>query len=184
MLNYRPALPIENKEGSMIFRKPGIKPGIFFCIFAGLAVPAPVFAYTVSFIVVETGRIEDAQGNGASHLWENELMDVFFNAGHIVSNAQTLRAGRETLKDFPDEVRGDFDEAREGAVDFFVMALLDYQASGESPETAGPRRVLLKVFRVNPYQKVYEQEYSGPAGDESARAKKAAGAILSHLRDR
>ncbi|MDR2741436.1 MAG: hypothetical protein LBB98_04690 [Treponema sp.] len=169
----------------MVFRKAGIK-AIILCIFAGIATPA--FAYTVSFIVVETGQVQDGPGSEASHLWENELMDVFFNAGHIVSNAHTLRINSNTLKDFPDEAQGDFDEARQGGADFFVMALLNYQPPGEVPESSGtavrPRQIFLKVFRVNPCQKVYEQEYSGSAGDESVRAKNAARASLSHLRER
>jgi hypothetical protein len=169
----------------MVFRKSGITV-IILCFFALSA--APVFAYTVSFIVVETGQARDGPVNGSSYLWENGLMDVFFNAGHIVSNARTLRVDREALTDFPGEARGDFDEARQGGVDFFVMALLDYRASGGAPESPGraakPRQVFLKVFRVNPCQKVYEQGYSDPAGDESARVKNAAAAILSHLRDR
>jgi hypothetical protein len=173
----------------MIFGKVGAIPVIFcifiFCIFIGIAAPAPVFAYTVSFIVVETGPAPEGAGLESSNLWENGLMDVFFDAGHIVSNAHTIRVDHEVLKDFPDELQGDFDEARQGGVDFFVMALLDYRASGALSDAAtASRQVFLKVFRVNPYQKVYEQGYSGPVRDELARAKNAARSILPHLRDR
>jgi hypothetical protein len=157
----------------------------FLCFFIAFAVPAPVFAYTVSFIVIETGPLQDGAVTGSADLWENGLMDVFFNAGHIVSNAHTLRMDHEIFNDFPDEIQGDFDEARQGGVDFFIMTLLDYRVSGEAPGTVtGPRQVSLKVFRVNPYQKVYEQGYSGPIRDELTRAKNAARSILPHLRDR
>lgn len=170
----------------MVFGKSGIMP-VFLCLFTGIAVPAPVFAYTVSFIVIEAGPVQDGAVTGAANLWENGLMDVFFNAGHIVSNAHALRIDRAIFKDFPDEMQADFDEARQGGVDFFVTALLDYGA-GEAPvspgTSVGPRQVLLKVFRVEPYQKVYEQGYSGPIGDELTKAKSAARSILPHLRDR
>jgi hypothetical protein len=161
---------------------------VFLYVFIAFAVPAPVFAYTVSFVVIETGPVQDRAVPGSAGLWENGLMDVFFNAGHIVSNALTLRIDREIFKDFPDEVQGDFDEARQGGVDFFIMALLDYRVSGEVPVSpgtvTGPRQVSLKVFRVNPYKKVYEQGYSGPIQDELTQAKNAARSILPHLRDR
>ncbi|MDR0760297.1 MAG: hypothetical protein LBF74_09345 [Treponema sp.] len=168
----------------MVFGKSGAMPALF-CFFIGLAAPAPVFAYTVSFVVIETGPVQAGVVRDSANLWENGLMDVFFNAGHIVSNAHTLRVDREILKDFPDEVQGDIDEARQGGVDFFVMALLDYPADGKAPGTAvKPRQIVLKVFSVNPYQKVYEQGYSGPIRDESAQVKNAARSILSHLGDR
>jgi hypothetical protein len=158
---------------------------VMLCVFIGLAAPAPVFAYTVSFIVVETGLVQEGASPESSSLWENGLMDVFFNAGHIVSNAHTLRVDSGALKDFPDEALGDFDEARQGGADFFVMALLDYRASGEAPGApAKPRQISLKVFRVNPCQKVYEQGYSGPLRDELTGAKSAARSILSRLRGR
>ncbi|MDR3131107.1 MAG: hypothetical protein LBU18_06125 [Treponema sp.] len=164
--------------------KSGIKL-ILFYVFAGLAGSAPAFAYTVSFIVIETGLVPDGPKTAASVLWEDGLMDVFFNAGHIVSNARTLRIDREPPKDFPDEVSGDFDEAGDGGMDFFVMVLLDYQSGGEISHGAAvkPREVLLRVFRVVPYQKVYEKRYSNLTGDESVRAKNAARAIFPHLRD-
>ncbi|MDR2630955.1 MAG: hypothetical protein LBC60_08545 [Spirochaetaceae bacterium] len=168
----------------MIFGKPGVMSTLLYC-FIGLAVPAPVFAYTVSFVVIETGPVQDGVVRDSANLWENGLMDVFFNAGHIVSNAHTLRVTREILKDFPDEVQGDIDEARQGGVDFFVMALLDYPEADKVPGTAvKPRQILLRVFSVNPYQKVYEQKYSGPVRDELTQVKSAARSILPHLRDR
>jgi hypothetical protein len=161
--------------------------GVFILLFA-----APASAYTVSFIVIETGLIDDdtaaMPATMSAYLWENGLMDAFFDAGHIVSNAHTIRVDREGIKDFPDEAQADFDEAQEGGVDFFVMALLDHQGSGgdlQSPKTsAGPRQVFIKVFRVRPRQKVYEQRYSDPVKDELAKAKSAARSILPHLRDK
>jgi hypothetical protein len=161
----------------------------FLGIFIWLAASAPVSAYTVSFIVIETGLGQDSPATESSNLWENGLMDTFFDAGHIVSNAHTLRMmNRETIKDFPEEAQADFDEARQGGVEFFVMVLLDYQGSNTvsaSPGTAAkPRQVFLKVFSVDPYQKIYEQGYSGPVRDELAQAKSAARSIFPYLRDR
>ncbi|MDR2247843.1 MAG: hypothetical protein LBE17_14430 [Treponema sp.] len=168
----------------MIFAKSGAMP-VLFCVFIGLAAPVPVLAYTVSFVVIETGPAPAGGERDSANLWENGLMDVFFDAGHIVSNAHTLRVDGGLLRDFPDEAQGDMDAARQGGVDFFVIALLDYPAADKTPDAAvKPRQVVLKVFSVDPYQKVYEQGYSGPPRDESAQVKNAARSILSHLGDR
>jgi hypothetical protein len=152
------------------------------CFFIGIAAPAPVFTYTVSFVMIETGLVQDGVKPESANHWENGLMDVFFNAGHIVSNAQTMRVEREIIKDFPDEIQGDINEARQSGVDFFIIAVLDYHTTGEiSGKVSKPRQIVLKVFSVNPHQKVYEQGYSGPIRDELAQAKNAARSILSHL---
>jgi hypothetical protein len=164
----------------MFFGKPGRIPALLW-FFIGIIAPAPAFAYTVSFVILETGRVQ-AGVSGSANLWEDGLMDAFFNAGHIVSNAQKLRVNRETAAEFPNEVQGDIEEARSGGVDFLVVVLLDYHAAGEvSGTSAKPRRIILKVFSLDPYQKVYEQGYSGPMQDELTQAKRAAGFILSHL---
>jgi hypothetical protein len=159
---------------------------VFLGFFMCLAASVPAFGYTVSFIVVETGLVQGGAPASSSNVWENGLMDVFFDAGHIVSNAQTIRISQDEIKDFPDEARADLNDAREGGVDFFVMALLDYQSpnTASAETTSSPRRVSLRVFRVEPLQKVYEQGYSGPVRDELAGAKNAARSILPHLRDR
>jgi hypothetical protein len=154
---------------------------VLLCFFIGITAPAPVFAYTVSFVMIEMGLVQDGASPESANLWENGLMDVFFNAGHIVSNAHTLRVDREIVKDFPDEVQGDIDEARQGGVDFFIIVVLDYRLSETSGKVVKPQQIQLKVFRVNPHQKVYEQGYSGPIGDELAQAKIAARYILSQL---
>jgi hypothetical protein len=188
-------LPIGRKEASMGFSRvlPGAL-GVFMGI-AALAGPS-AFAHTVSFLVIETGIRQENPAVESTVIWENGLMDAFFDAGHIVSNARNLRISRHPSKDFPDEARGDLEEAREGMVDYFILAFLDYRGT-EVPGTSvpgegvpggsrasKPQQVSLRVFKVNPYGKIYEQGYTGAMKDESVRAKKAAGLILPHLRDR
>jgi hypothetical protein len=144
----------------------------------------PASAATISFLIVETGITED-KAVESSGLWESGLMDVFFDAGHIVSNAPILRLSQGPEKVFPDEARGSFDEALEGGADFFVLALLEFQDPADNPK---PRRISLRLFRTNPYQFMYEERLNGGSqavpGEEFAAAKNAARAIVPHLRDR
>jgi hypothetical protein len=163
-------------------------------ILAALLGTPPAFAHTVSFMVVETGLRQEGPAMESTNRWENGLMDVFFDAGHIVSNALVLRIDRKPTTDLPDEARRDFEEAREGGVDFFILAFLDYRSQNESEQNdpshpdPTPRRVSLRIFRVNPYQFIFEEGYSegntSPGGDELTRAKNAARLILPHLRNR
>jgi hypothetical protein len=145
---------------------------------------AGVKAATVSFLVVETGLSAEAGANQHSGLWESGLLDVFFEAGHIVSNAPVLRIFESPVTDLPEEAGTDLDEAREGGVEFFILALLDYDAS-ENPR---PQNVLLRIFRMNPFKKIYEQQYadrtSKNLADEFENLKKAARTLVSHLNDR
>jgi hypothetical protein len=144
----------------------------------------PVSAATVSFLVVETGLAGDT-AVASSGDWESGLMDAFFDAGHIVSNAPMLRLSGEPEQLFPEEVQGPFDEALEGGADFFVLALLAFQGPPDNPEL---RRISLRLFRTRPRQFIYEEQLNGgprtvPGGDFAA-AKDAARAIVSRLRDR
>jgi hypothetical protein len=144
----------------------------------------PVSAATVSFLVVETGIAEDTAVESSS-AWESGLMDVFFDAGHIVSNAPILRLSKEPEKLFPDEVQGSFNEALEGGADFFVLALLEFQGPPDNPK---PRRISLRLFRTRPYQFIYEEQLNGSPqtvpGEEFTAARNAARAIISRLQDR
>jgi hypothetical protein len=182
-LPYSPVrfLPIGKKEGSMVDKRfLGGLCAAFVCIM-------PVPASTVSFLVIETGLGEESPANGSSSLWESALLDVFFDTGHIVSNAPVLRIPQRPSQDFPEEAREDFNEALNGGAEFFVIALLDYQGS---PEDRGskPRSVSLRLFRIKPYRFLFKQDYSGggtalSAEEEFSGAKDAARAVISHLKD-
>jgi hypothetical protein len=143
----------------------------------------PASAATISFLVVETGLAEGTAAESSS-IWESGLMDVFFDAGHIVSNAPVLRLSGEPDKPLPDEARGSFDEALEGGADFFVLALLEFQGPRDNPK---PRRVSLRLFTTRPCRFIYEEQVDGspPAAqaEEFAAAQKAARTIVSRLRD-
>jgi hypothetical protein len=148
-----------------------------------------VFAATISFLVIETGIREGSPVNESSTLWETTLLDVFFDAGYIVSNAPIMSLPNPADKEIPDEVRGNLEDAVQGGADFFILALLDYQgAAAGNFSNIKPQGVSLRLFSTNPYKFIYEQSYAVPAqssgNDELTNAKRIARMILPHLGDR
>ena len=110
-------------------------------------------ASMVSFLVVETGLAQTVPVREYSMLWENSLMDAFFDAGYIVSNASILRLQREPQSGFPEEARVEMNEAVRGGADFFIIAILDYDSAVWTANS-----VSLQMFRLNPHEKIYERQ--------------------------
>jgi hypothetical protein len=158
---------------------------LVFPLWIFLSLPLP--AATVSFLVIETGLKEELGATGYSVLWENSLLDGFFEAGHIVSNAPVMRLSRLPAEDFPPEALADFTEAVEGGAEFFVLAQLDYRPS---PAGAGPApwNIVLRIYRTRPYGLVHEERLEGPgagaAKDESARASQTVRRLIPYINTR
>jgi hypothetical protein len=144
---------------------------------------------TVSFMVIETGIREEIPTVDSSRLWENTLLDVFFNTGHIVSNAPILRVAEKPQKNLPDEARFSLNEALEGGAEFFVVVALDYQNPPQAvTEELQPWKVSALLFKTTPYRFLYSQEYAAheirlEGKDEASGAMKVARALAAHLTD-
>jgi hypothetical protein len=112
-------------------------------------------------------------------------MDVFFDEGHIVSNAPMMRLPEKPEGEFPREAVEDLQDAREGGADFFVLALLDYAGSPAAGNQRPPRTVSLRLFKINPYQFLFEQLFFGTvsasAKDDFLNAKKAVQSIIPRI---
>ncbi|GHU92305.1 hypothetical protein FACS189479_00820 [Spirochaetia bacterium] len=154
-------------------------------VFAAMALPLQ--GATVSFLVMETGLREDAKANEYSSLWENSLMEVFFEEGHIVSNSPVLRIDQKTKaaaedREFPNEASADLGEARDGGVDYFVLATLDFPAG----DGKTPGDISIRLYKTRPYQFLYEERYAGKSSsnknDEFARIKQTVRRLLPHLK--
>lgn len=127
-------------------------------LIAALAVPAAVNAENVSVMVIEAGAgATTAEANASS--WEDNIMDVFFNEGHIVSNARARRIASFPPEEIPEEALRDLQEASEGGSEYFVIAFLGYGESGKDEKTK-PNTVRLRLYRVNPYRYVREEVVS------------------------
>ncbi|GHV16706.1 hypothetical protein FACS189493_3030 [Spirochaetia bacterium] len=156
------------------------------CIVVCIAVftSLPVSAHTISVMVVETGLRGPSPITQASKYWESGFMDALFNAGHIVSNEPIVRITPKPEGERPQEIQTAFDAAVEGQADYFILILLDYQELTD-PRSPAPQQISLKIYKVNPYEFVLEQEYTGrrntPASDEVIHARDAARGLLSRL---
>jgi hypothetical protein len=181
--------------------------GLFFAV---LTWPLP--AATVNFLVVEEVR-ESSGGEGSapvppvsfesSALWETCLLDVFFEAGHVVSNSPILRlsgaadspGGDESGGEFPPALRSGLEEAILGGAGYLILVRLSYPP-GTDPKTK-PEEVRLGIYSLKPAGGgnltgfVYEDGASlvlredRPAGEEIERdrAKRLIRALIPHIKD-
>jgi hypothetical protein len=150
---------------------------LIFLAFAGFtALPAA----TVSVQVVETGLSPEIERTESSLVWESGVMDAFFDAGHIVSNAPIIRLKTLPDREIPPELRRDFDEARLGGADFFVMVFLTY------PEDSleHPKEVFMRLYSVSSGKMLHEISLTAvweSSDREFLDAKNNAGKIISQL---
>ncbi|GHV24170.1 hypothetical protein FACS189498_0750 [Spirochaetia bacterium] len=158
-------------------------------LFFSVVLPLPLKAATVSFLVLEAGRDAEAAGSH-SRFWEGSLLEVFFDEGHIVSNAPIQRlssaAGSFSMTNpaqFPREVLGEYNTARSSGSDFFILALLDYQGTIEG---ARPKSVVLRLFKIAANEFLGETRYTGGASiwqDETIEIKDTIKNLLSRLKN-
>ena len=151
--------------------------GLCFGFFAGIIVPSsPLGAATVSVLVMEAGQTRENQGGQYPILWENGLLEVFFDSGHIVSNSPTLQIAEKPDDDFPPEAEMDFNNAKEGGMDYFLIALIDYSTP----------LVFLRLFDIKSTKMVFEQKHAVTTfrntKDESDKIKRAASIMAAQLR--
>ena len=147
--------------------------GILMC---ALAAPA-LFAANVSFLVMETGLPKESASSQYSALWESSLMDVFFESGHIVSNAPRIRLARAPDPgEFPPEAETDYADAIVGGMDYFLIAIVDYSS----------RDVSLRLFRTRSGDLVAERSHEGclaaSAREETESVRSAAREMAALLR--
>ncbi|MDR2073105.1 MAG: hypothetical protein LBP60_06710 [Spirochaetaceae bacterium] len=146
--------------------------------FAGLI---PLQAATVSVLVIETGFPSGTGRTQSAAVWESGIMDVLFDAGHIVSNAPILRIPAAPDSEIPLQARHDFDDARLGGADFFVMVLLLFPEE----DLEHPREIRIKVFSVSTGKLLYESSVIAKpwedSGEELADARKSAERLIPQL---
>ena len=148
--------------------------------------PAGVSAATVSFLVLETGITAGQAAFDITSTWENALFDVFYDGGHIVSNAPRVREQSSSDKELPGEAVNEFYEAAQTGAGYFVLVLLDYSGVKlEGPRTR-PGAITLRVFKTKPLQLLGEKR-SAPikaakANEELALIKKQIQALSTYIR--
>jgi len=126
----------------------------------GLIAVFPLKAATVSFMVMETGQNKDDPNGQYSILWENGLLEVFFESGHIVSNFPIMRIAENPAGDFPGEAKENFENAQMGGMDYFLVSIVDYTRSGVSVRlfnTKSPRMIREEKYTVKSFKNSNEE---------------------------
>ena len=150
--------------------------GLCIGFFAVFFAPSPLGAATVSILVMEAGQSRENQGGQYPILWENGLLEIFFDAGHIVSNSPRLQINEKPDDDFPPEAERDFNNAQEGGMEYFLVAIVDYTGSNVS----------LRLFNTKSSKMIHEQRYAAStfrsSKEEYEKIKKAVRPMTAHLR--
>jgi hypothetical protein len=149
---------------------------IFIGLFIGIFAAPMLCAANVSVLIMESGLSEENPGNLYPFLWENGLMDTFFDSGHIVTNAPKILIDGKPDGDFPAEAERDFNNAKAGGMDYFLIALIDYTTP----------LVSLRLFDTRSTKMVFEQKHAvttlRSTKEENDKIKAAAMVMAAHLR--
>jgi len=143
---------------------------LLFCVF----IMPCLFGATVSCLVIETGPSGGSKSQ-YSTTWENNLMDVFFDTGHIVSNARMIRLDRKPAENFPVAAENDYQDARTNGMDYFVIAIIEQNQS-----------VILRLFSTKSRDLIKEQVYAyivpKSAREENENIKSAISLIAAQIK--
>jgi len=126
---------------------------ILFVVIFGIFVNFNVNAFMVSFFILETGLPQNDRNNPHSITWENSLMDVFFEAGHIVSNAPILRLDSKPQGDIFQSISFNLTQARNMGIDYVMIAQLNFDNDSQIPTS-----VSFLIYRVNTREKLLDNK--------------------------
>jgi hypothetical protein len=152
---------------------------IVIAVIIGISLIFSIGAATVSFYVIETGINEDFDEKQSQSIeWENAFMDVFFDAGFIISNAPILR-----LEKRPSDILQviDIEEASSYGVDYMLIVLLDCRK-----EMQNPNEVSFYIYRVTRKEKVLEKKVlikKVSSKDDFNNMKSIAKGFVPYIRD-
>jgi len=150
---------------------------VFVLLFCAFTLPC-LFGATVSCLVIETGLPTGGPKSQYSTMWENNLMDVLFESGHIVSNGRMIRLDKMPPENLPAEAERDFQEAKQNGADYFLVAIIE-QKTGATPA------VSLRLFSARTHLLIKEQVYSNntprSAREENESIKRAVGQIAAQI---
>ena len=147
------------------------------CLFVFAFALSSLGAAMVSFLVIESGLPTESPSSLKAQMWENNLLEFFFETGHIVSNAPILRLPHKLDEGFPYEAELHFIEARNGGMDFFIVAIIEHP---------GPHNVTLRLFRTSSEEMLFELAYTArtyrSSREEQESIKNAVSIIAERVR--
>jgi hypothetical protein len=160
----------DNSNGGLMLKR------VCIAVVIGVSLNLSAGAAMVSFYVVETGASEETAAR-QSMLWENAFMEVFFDAGYIISNAPVLR-----LEKRPSDILQviDINEAGISGIDYMLIVLLDYKTDAQVSN-----EVSFFVYRVVKREKIIEKNIlirqSRTARDEYDNMKSIARGFVPYI---
>jgi hypothetical protein len=140
----------DNNTGGLMTKQIALV--VIFGVFLNLSAGASM----VSFFVIETGVSENERNNEHSLYWENSFMDVFFDTGHIVSNAPLLRLEARPSGDILRTINFDIEEAFALGIEYLLIAQLDYVEGSRHPS-----EILFFIYKVDTGEKILERRIPG-----------------------
>jgi hypothetical protein len=162
---------------------------------------SPLFCANISVLIIETG-LQDGKPlrrGEITGIWETGLLDVFFEEGHIVTNARAFALKQKPDKELTDEIKSYITEAEDSGIDYFVLAYLNYETDsamnvGRLSEFPKPVDVEFNMFNINPArgaaqgaskhvwtQRIDLRRGGYLTGEEQTKARKAARSLMVHL---
>jgi len=142
----------------------------------------PASASMVSFLVVETGLSEETVSQYGS-IWEGGLMEVFFDAGHIVTNSPIARMEKRPAEDLSGYIGIDFYEATRGGADYFILGFLEFQ----NKDAHVPNAMVIKIYNTDTGKLIFERSFPAGTGrnmgEEFQMARDVGQDIISNIKD-
>ena len=143
-------------------------------LFMGFIAVFPLNAANISFLVMEAGQNKEDPAGQYPILWENGLLEIFFEAGHIVSNFPIMQIAGKPADGFPNEAKESFEDARTGGMDFFLVGIVDYAQSGVSLRlfsTKSPKMIQEQKYKVTSFRNTKEEYENIKAAVRSMAAR-------------
>jgi hypothetical protein len=159
----------------------------FVFIFSIFFVPSSmIFAMNISIMVIQTAPDAGSSVEGFVRLIEDNVMDVFFDAGYIVSNAHFKHLKKIPAAEISKEIKPEFNEALEGDVEYFVLIIIGYKDVDQDGETK-PETIFFRLYRVAGNSFITEEKLAignMPYEEALKKVKAASGKLIPFMRRR
>jgi hypothetical protein len=152
---------------------------------------SPLFCANISILVIEAGMHDGKplRGGEMTTLWENGIMDVFFESGHVVTNAQSFALKEKTAGELPGTIQRYISDAEDAGVDYFILACITYEKADDANpavESAKPAGIEFSLFHIRPRKRIWLEhiDFGGKAyfgAEQHIRVRRTARSLLVHL---
>ena len=153
----------------------------FIAVLLGLFLNFNIWASMITFYIIETGLPESSNINQYSSDWEDAFLDVFFDAGYIVSNAPIFRMSTIPAGNILQSVDINVAEARNWGIDYIFITFLDYSSGMYYPE-----EIKFYIYNSATNENILERQIqgrvTGTARDESGNIRAFIRGLIPYIR--